>query len=60
MIHNLIVDLESGDSASASSLMQARVLPGGSEIIGEYADRFARVNGEWRFSDRIYTIFRAG
>jgi ketosteroid isomerase-like protein len=58
MIHNLIVDLD-GDRASASSLMVGRIWPTEREITGEYADSFRREAGGWRFSERIYTIWRS-
>lgn len=60
-IHNLIVTLFGGasaDRASATSLMIATVFPGGSETLGDYDDSFRREDGGWRFSARIYTIYR--
>ncbi|MFM5908803.1 MAG: nuclear transport factor 2 family protein, partial [Novosphingobium sp.] len=58
MIHNLLVTVD-GDSAEASSLMIGRPFPAGSEVIGEYADSFRRVDGRWLFAARIYTICQA-
>ncbi|MDE2596085.1 MAG: nuclear transport factor 2 family protein [Sphingomonadales bacterium] len=58
MIHNLLVTVN-GDRAEASSLMIGRPFPEGSEVIGEYADSFRRVDGRWFFTARIYTIARA-
>ena len=58
MIHNLIITLaQDGKTACASSLMVAREWPGGSEVIGEYADSFVRAGENWRFTERIYTVF---
>jgi hypothetical protein len=47
------------NSAAASSLMVGRIWPTDREVIGEYADSFRREGGAWRFSERIYTIWRA-
>jgi hypothetical protein len=58
LIHNLIVELD-GERAAASSLMIGRIWPTTREVIGEYADSFRREDGRWRFSERIYTIWRA-
>jgi hypothetical protein len=58
MIHNLLVELD-GERAAASSLMVGRIWPTDREVIGEYADSFRREGGAWRFSERIYTIWRA-
>ncbi|MEJ6008893.1 nuclear transport factor 2 family protein [Novosphingobium aquae] len=57
-IHNLIVIVD-GERTSATSLMIATVFPTGSELIGDYEDTFRREDGEWRFSSRIYTIYRS-
>jgi hypothetical protein len=56
MISNLIVEVH-GQEASCNSVMNAVMLSGGPGVVGEYHDRF-RKDGEWRFSSRIYTIFR--
>ena len=58
-IHNLIVTLD-GECATATSLMIATVFPGRGETLGEYDDCFRRDGGVWRFSARIYTIYREG
>ena len=57
MIHNLMIEI-TGEVAGASSLMVGRLWPQGGEVIGEYADRFCREGGQWRFAARVYTIFR--
>ncbi|WP_310533002.1 nuclear transport factor 2 family protein [Novosphingobium sp.] len=57
-IHNLIVTVE-GDTASATSLMIATVFPSGSELIGDYEDKFLHDGEEWRFTSRRYTIYRS-
>jgi hypothetical protein len=33
-------------------------MPDGSVMQGEYRDSFRRHDGVWRFSARVYTIFR--
>ena len=59
MIHNLIVMLdESGNRATASSLMVGRVWPSDREMSGEYADTLVREQGGWKFVERIYTLYR--
>lgn len=55
-IHNVLVEL-SGDTATASSLMIGQLWPTATEVLGEYADSFRRVDGVWLFSQRIYTIW---
>jgi len=60
MIHNLIVTLdETGERATASSLMVGRQWPSGTELAGEYADTLVREGGRWAFAERIYTIYIA-
>jgi hypothetical protein len=56
MIHNLMVTVD-GDTATASSLMEAQVFPSATRTLGEYADSFRREDGTWRFASRCYTIF---
>jgi SnoaL-like domain len=58
MIHNLMIDV-TGDTASATSVMEAIVLGTTHRVLGEYADTFTRENGMWRFASRIYLIFTA-
>jgi SnoaL-like domain len=58
LIHNLLIEI-TGESATASSLMEAQVLGSGHEVLGEYQDRFRREDGQWRFASRTYTIFSA-
>jgi SnoaL-like domain len=55
LISNLLIEVN-GNEASSSCVMTNRIWPGGSEMIGEYRDRFQR-GTEWRFVSRIYTIF---
>ena len=55
---NLVVDVdEAGDAATAGAyftVLQATVeLPLQIIVAGRYADRFARVGGKWRFSERL-------
>lgn len=56
LIHNLMIEID-GDTASANAMMVATITGTDKEVTGEYHDSFARVNGEWRFSARIYTMF---
>jgi SnoaL-like domain len=57
LIHNLLIDVN-GRQATSSAVMTAVMLSGGQTVIGEYQDTF-RLEDEWRFSSRVYTIFRA-
>ncbi|MFM5932010.1 MAG: nuclear transport factor 2 family protein [Novosphingobium sp.] len=57
-IHNLIVTID-GDEAKATSLMIATAFPSLNETIGDYDDSFRCEAGVWRFTSRIYTIYRA-
>jgi hypothetical protein len=57
-IHNVLVELSGGDTATASSLMIGQLWPTDTEVLGEYADSFRHVDGKWHFSERIYTIWR--
>jgi hypothetical protein len=59
LIHNLMIAVD-GDTAQASCVMVARMSHGEGGFWGEYRDSFARVEGCWHFSVRIYTIFEAG
>lgn len=56
LIHNLMVELD-GDRATASSVMAAPIYGTAHEVFGEYSDSFARVDGRWLFSARVYTVF---
>jgi hypothetical protein len=58
MIHNLMIEV-TGDTATATSVMEAIVLGTTHRVLGEYADTFVRENGMWRFGSRIYLIFSA-
>lgn len=53
---NLVVDVD-GDSATSrcyyTVLQQTEVLPLQPIIAGRYHDRFERVDGAWRFADRL-------
>ncbi|MFM5906575.1 MAG: nuclear transport factor 2 family protein [Novosphingobium sp.] len=57
-IHNLIVTVD-GNKATATSLMIATAFPSMSETIGDYDDAFRCEDGSWRFTSRIYTIYRS-
>jgi SnoaL-like domain len=58
MIHNLLIAID-GDTATASSVMTGPILGTPQTILGEYADCFGRVDGQWRFASRTFTIFPA-
>ncbi len=57
MIRNLLITVD-GPAATASSLMSSRTWPAGAEVFGEYQDSFRQEAGVWRFSARIFTIYR--
>ncbi|MEW9855291.1 nuclear transport factor 2 family protein [Novosphingobium sp. M1R2S20] len=57
LIHNLLVEVH-GDRAFASSMMAGPIFGTGNEVFGEYADSFIQHGGEWRFSSRVFTLFR--
>lgn len=58
LIHNLMIEVE-GDSATASSVMEAQVFGTDHKVFGEYRDSFRRIAGRWLFASRTYTIFSA-
>ena len=58
MIHNLMIDVQ-GDVATASSLMVGPILGTDHHVFGEYDDSFVQVAGQWRFSSRVFTLFRS-
>jgi len=57
LIHNLLIDVN-GSEATSSALMTAVMLNTGQTLLGEYHDTFRNAGGAWRFSARVYTIFR--
>jgi 3-phenylpropionate/cinnamic acid dioxygenase small subunit len=63
LVTNVEIELD-GDSASARSyvtvLQQTELLPLQPIASGRYLDRFERVDGEWRFAERIVTGFLLG
>lgn len=59
LIHNLQTAV-SGETASATSVMEAQVFGTEHRVFGEYRDAFRRIGDEWRFASRIYTIYTAG
>jgi hypothetical protein len=56
LVHNLVIEVD-GDTASANAVMIARILGTGDEILGEYFDRFLRVDGRWLFAGRKYVVW---
>jgi 3-phenylpropionate/cinnamic acid dioxygenase small subunit len=63
VVTNVVIDVD-GDVAWARSyatvLQQTDVLPLQPIASGRYVDRFARVDGTWRFADRLVTGFLLG
>jgi 3-phenylpropionate/cinnamic acid dioxygenase small subunit len=63
LITNVDIQVE-GDGATATSyatvLQQTEVLPLQPIASGRYVDRFERVDGAWRFADRLVTGFLLG
>lgn len=57
VIHNLMIALD-GDTARANSVMENQILGTSHRITGEYHDTCRRVDGQWRFAERVFTIFR--
>lgn len=61
MIRNVLVEVDvttTPPTASATSLMSSRTWPAGAEVFGEYHDSFREDDGVWRFTGRIFTIYR--
>ena len=58
LIHNLIVEVD-GDNAAATCVMEGKVYGTSHGVIGEYCDSFRRVDGNWLFAARIFTMFAA-
>ena len=56
MIHNLRIEL-AGDEARAISVLVSAVWPQGEEYVGEYRDRFRRIDGRWYFASRLHLDF---
>ncbi|MCB2076656.1 MAG: nuclear transport factor 2 family protein [Novosphingobium sp.] len=56
LLHNIMIDLD-GDEASATSVMEGQVFGTEHKVFGEYRDRFRRVDGQWLFASRTFTIF---
>jgi hypothetical protein len=57
LIRNLVVEVD-GDSATANSVMDARIYGTSHGIMGEYRDTCRRVDGRWYFASRVFTIYR--
>lgn len=57
LISNLLIHV-AGHEATSDCVMTAIVWANGQSIIGEYQDTY-RYDSDWRFTSRIYTIFRA-
>ena len=57
LISNLLIQV-AGREATSNCVMTALVWASGRSITGEYLDTY-RYGNDWRFTSRIYTIFRA-
>ena len=57
LIRNLMVEVDQ-DTATANSVMDARIYGTAHTIMGEYRDTCRRVDGRWYFSSRIFTIYK--
>jgi hypothetical protein len=58
LIHNLIVEVD-GDAATSTCVMNGAIYGTTHAIMGEYRDTFRRVDGQWLFAERIFTMFAA-
>ena len=56
LVTNVIIEPEGEDRARAESyvmvIQQTRTLPLQPVVAGDYFDRFAKIDGEWRFTER--------
>ena len=52
VVGNIVVEVESGDAASAKSVILLFTSREGPPLIGTYRDRFARTAEGWRFPER--------
>ena len=52
VVGNIVVEVESEDTASAKSVILLFTSKEGPPLIGTYRDRFARTAEGWRFSER--------
>lgn len=58
LIHNLMIEVDpGGNTASGSCVMQSPVSGSGEPFWGEYRDSFAKVEGRWYFTQRVFTMF---
>lgn len=60
LVTNLVVDFDGDDAATAHSsylvIQQVDDRPIETVVTGRYRDRFARVQGEWRWTERDYSL----
>jgi len=56
LIHNLIVEFDGPDAARGNAMLETISVANGQRTIGEYHDRFLRVEGRWLFAGRTFTI----
>jgi hypothetical protein len=52
VVGNVVVEVESGNAASAKSVILLFTSKEGPPLIGTYRDRFVRTHEGWRFSER--------
>jgi ketosteroid isomerase-like protein len=65
LLTNLTVDVEAASSSAASHCywtVLREVPTGGIDVMlsGQYVDRFEKVNGRWRFADRLIRVDLGG
>jgi hypothetical protein len=57
LVRNLVVEVD-GDTATASSVMDAHIYGTTHAIMGEYRDTCRRVDGRWYFASRVFTMYK--
>jgi len=58
LIHNLMIEVDPGGAtATGGCIMQSPVSASGQPFWGEYRDSFAKVDGRWYFTQRVFTMF---
>lgn len=60
MIHNLIIEFDSPDTAHGNAVLDVLTLTNGHRITGEYNDTYRREGGRWYFVGRQFIIQAGG
>jgi hypothetical protein len=58
LIHNVIIKVD-GDRASGLIAMEGQVYGTEHGIMGEYRDAYVRIDGNWKFASRTFTMYAA-